>query len=68
MRMRAILPAIAIGALLAAVPVKAQEVNFGIISTETSANLRSIWDPFINDMNRKTGMQVKHSLPLITLA
>lgn len=47
-------------ALLAIVPsAQAQEVNFGIISTETSASLRSVWDPFLTDMSKKTGLQVK---------
>lgn len=47
-------------ALFGIVPVsQAQEVNFGIISTETTANLRSVWDPFLADMSKKTGLQIK---------
>jgi phosphonate transport system substrate-binding protein len=37
----------------------AEDVNFGIISTETTANLRTIWDPFLADMTRKTGLNIK---------
>jgi phosphonate transport system substrate-binding protein len=40
-------------------PAKAKEINFGIISTETTSNLRSIWDPFLADMSRKTGLQIR---------
>lgn len=37
----------------------AQEINFGIIATESSSNLRAIWQPFLDDMQKKTGYQVK---------
>jgi phosphonate transport system substrate-binding protein len=36
-----------------------KEINFGIISTETSQNLRTIWEPFLEDMSRQTGFEVK---------
>ncbi len=47
--------------LAAAGPVAAQtnELSFGIISTESSANLKTIWEPFLTDMSRKTGLQVR---------
>ncbi|MEI6733878.1 MAG: phosphonate ABC transporter substrate-binding protein [Comamonadaceae bacterium] len=48
-------------ALMALNPVTAQELkelNFGIISTESSQNLKSEWQPVLNDMARKTGMKV----------
>src|SRR5499426_404523 len=52
--------AAAIAATLVTAPAKAAEnVNFGIISTETTANLRTIWDPFIADMGKKTGFNIK---------
>jgi phosphonate transport system substrate-binding protein len=38
---------------------QAQEVNFGVIATESSSNLRAIWQPFLDDMQKKTGLQVK---------
>ncbi|HBP0352249.1 phosphonate ABC transporter substrate-binding protein [Pseudomonas aeruginosa] len=34
-------------------------INFGIISTESSQNLKSIWEPFLKDMSQQTGCQVK---------
>ncbi|MDR0621340.1 MAG: phosphonate ABC transporter substrate-binding protein [Deltaproteobacteria bacterium] len=38
---------------------QAQEINFGIISTESSQNLRQLWDPFLDDMRKETGLDVK---------
>lgn len=35
------------------------EFNFGIIATESSTNLKTIWEPFLADMSKKTGMQVR---------
>lgn len=35
-----------------------KEVNFGIISTESSANLKPLWTPFLADMEKSTGMKV----------
>jgi phosphonate transport system substrate-binding protein len=37
---------------------KADEVNFGIISTESSANLKSIWEPFLATMSKQTGLKI----------
>jgi len=34
-------------------------LNFGIISTESSQNLRAIWTPFLDDMGDKLGVKVK---------
>jgi phosphonate transport system substrate-binding protein len=42
-------------------PVQAQdlkEINFGIISTESSQNLKSDWKPILDAMGEKTGMKV----------
>ncbi|HEX6319049.1 MAG TPA: phosphonate ABC transporter substrate-binding protein [Burkholderiales bacterium] len=36
----------------------AQEVNFGIISTESQKNLKAAWGPLLEDMTRKTGLKV----------
>ena len=47
--------------LLALSPVQAQEMkefNFGIISTESSQNLRTDWQPLLDDMAKKTGMKI----------
>jgi phosphonate transport system substrate-binding protein len=54
------LMAASIAVMLAATPAAAaEEVNFGIISTETTANLKTIWDPFLADMTKKTGLNIK---------
>ena len=43
-----------------AVPAAAQDaLNFGIISTESSQNLKSQWVPFLEAMERQTGLTVK---------
>jgi phosphonate transport system substrate-binding protein len=42
----------------AAVADDLKELNFGIISTESSQNLKPIWDPFLADMSKKLGMKV----------
>ncbi|MFC4259494.1 phosphonate ABC transporter substrate-binding protein [Marinobacter lacisalsi] len=34
-------------------------LNFGIISTESTQNLKSVWDPFLADMSRQLDMEVK---------
>ncbi len=47
--------------LIALSPVAAQElkeINFGIISTESSQNLKSDWQPILDGMAQKTGMKV----------
>ncbi len=46
---------------LASAPVLAQdlkEINFGIISTESSQNLKTDWQPLLEDMAKKTGYKV----------
>jgi phosphonate transport system substrate-binding protein len=35
------------------------EINFGIISTETSTNLKKIWDPYLEAMSNGTGLKIK---------
>nr|MDX3810574.1 phosphonate ABC transporter substrate-binding protein [Bosea sp. (in: a-proteobacteria)] len=37
----------------------AQEINFGIISTESQQNLRPKWEPLLADMEKATGLKVK---------
>ncbi len=56
--------AVAIGAVALAAPLAAQaqqarEISFGIISTESSANLKSTWVPVLEDLEKATGMKVK---------
>jgi phosphonate transport system substrate-binding protein len=36
----------------------AQDINLGIISTESTQNLRADWQPLIDDMAKQTGMKV----------
>jgi phosphonate transport system substrate-binding protein len=43
---------------LAASAVFAQEINFGIISTEATQNLKQDWQPLIDDMTKQTGLKV----------
>jgi phosphonate transport system substrate-binding protein len=54
------LVAAAVAAMLWAAPAAAaeDEINFGIISTEASANLKKIWDPFLADMQKGTGLKI----------
>ena len=37
----------------------AKTLNFGIISTESSTNLKSVWQPVIDDLSRAIGVRVK---------
>jgi len=50
-------------ALAALTPANAEmtvkELNFGIISTESSQNLKSLWDPFLKDMETQLGVPVR---------
>lgn len=51
----------ALAACVAATPASAQELkefNFGIISTEASTNLKSDWQPILDDLSKKTGLKV----------
>jgi len=44
---------------LAAAPAKAaEEINFGIISTEASSNLKTIFEPWLKAMEEQTGLKV----------
>ncbi|PIT75653.1 phosphonate ABC transporter substrate-binding protein [Limnohabitans sp. G3-2] len=49
--------ALAIG--LSFTAAMAQEVNFGIISTEATQNLKADWQPLLDDMEKQTGLKVK---------
>ena len=56
-----LLACLAGASLMALAPVHAQELkemNFGILSTESSQNLKQDWQPVINDMSRKLGIKV----------
>ncbi|MDF0729180.1 phosphonate ABC transporter substrate-binding protein [Pseudomonas entomophila] len=44
--------------LLGTAQASETSINFGIMSTESSQNLKSIWQPFLDDMAKKTGLKV----------
>ena len=59
--LRILRTAIATVALTAAAAAGAQEIkelNFGIIATEKAGALRQMWEPFLDDMARATGLKV----------
>ena len=35
-----------------------KEINFGIISTDSSSALKSLWQPFLDDMGKATGLKI----------
>ncbi|MFN9727020.1 phosphonate ABC transporter substrate-binding protein [Acidovorax sp.] len=37
----------------------AQDINFGIISTESTQNLKADWQPLLDDMAKQTGLKIK---------
>ncbi len=56
-----LLAGLATTALVALTPAQAQdlkEITFGIISTESTQNLKSSWQPLLDDMAKKTGYKV----------
>ncbi|HYG89592.1 MAG TPA: phosphonate ABC transporter substrate-binding protein [Azospirillum sp.] len=59
MKIATLIAAVALGAGVA-LPAAAQEaLNFGIISTESTQNLKSQWVPFLEAMEKQTGLSVK---------
>ena len=42
----------------ASAQAQTRELNFGFISTESSANLKTAWQPLLEDMSRATGIKV----------
>ena len=49
--------AMALGLGLSA--ANAQDVNFGIISTEATQNLKADWQPLLDDMAKQTGLKIR---------
>jgi phosphonate transport system substrate-binding protein len=43
----------------AAYPQGPAEINFGVISTETSVNQKANWEPFVQAISKATGLKVK---------
>ena len=36
----------------------AQDINFGMISTEATQNLKADWQPLLDDMAKQTGLKI----------
>ncbi len=43
----------------ASLSAAAQEINFGIIATDSASTQRDRWEPFFRDMEKKTGLTIK---------
>jgi phosphonate transport system substrate-binding protein len=56
---RHLLRLLAAAGIAFAVSAQAQEINFGIIATDSSSVQKDKWEPFINDMKKRTGLEVK---------
>jgi phosphonate transport system substrate-binding protein len=57
--LRKILTGAVIALGLAVAPAKAaDEINFGIISTESSSNLKTMFNPWLEEMQKATGLKV----------
>nr|GFC93043.1 ATP binding cassette (ABC) transporter, putative [Tanacetum cinerariifolium] len=50
--------AVLAGCLMGTAQADDSAINFGIMSTESSQNLKSVWQPFLDDMSKKTGLKV----------
>jgi phosphonate transport system substrate-binding protein len=53
---------LAAGLVLAAAvgaTAQAQQINFGVIATDSASTQRERWEPFFRDMEKKTGLTVK---------
>jgi len=56
---RYLLAGAALAACFATQAVRAETLNFGIISTDSSSALKERWQPLIDDLNKQTGLDVK---------
>jgi phosphonate transport system substrate-binding protein len=54
--LKSLFAAAALGATLAS--ATAQEINFGIIATDSASAQRERWEPFFRDMEKKTGLKI----------
>ncbi len=55
---RTLLAALSLSAASVAFAEDVKEINFGIIATEKAGALRQMWEPFLADMSKATGMKV----------
>ncbi len=53
-----ILLALSLGALSVSYASDIKEINFGIIATEKAGALKQMWEPFLEDMSKTTGLKV----------
>ena len=54
----AVAAAAAMAANVAKADAQTTEINFGIIATEKSSNLKTVWEPFLAAMAKKTGLKI----------
>ena len=59
--MNSLLKGLAVAGLSASISTAAaaETLNFGIISTESSQNLKTVWQPFLDAMEAQAGLEVK---------
>lgn len=57
----------ALSLLSASLIAAAQEINFGVISTDSASVQRERWEPLFRDMEKRTGLTVKAFTHLTTL-
>jgi len=50
--------ALAAGISMSTARAQTTELNFGIIATEASSNLKTIWEPFLAEMAKGTGLKI----------
>lgn len=53
-----ILLSLSLGALSVSYASDIKEINFGIIATEKAGALKQMWEPFLEDMSKTTGLKV----------
>jgi phosphonate transport system substrate-binding protein len=56
---RLLLASAALAACFVTQAARAETLDFGIISTDSSAALKQRWQPLIDDLNKQTGLDVK---------
>ena len=57
--LRSLLAGVAAVSAFASFAAHAEDLNLGIISTDSSAVLKQRWQPLIDDMNKQTGLNIK---------
>ncbi|MEM5387224.1 phosphonate ABC transporter substrate-binding protein [Paraburkholderia phymatum] len=57
--LRSLLVGVAAVSAFASFAAHAEDLNLGIISTDSSSVLKQRWQPLIDDMNKQTGLNVK---------